>query len=257
MTTYRITNWDKTYENNRSRELKEAAWFPCPNVFDGDGYCYMIDGKDGPAAYAGWILILAVASRCKPRGVLTQTTGQPHTAQTIATKVRVAVRVIEIAISRSLHTAWLEEVPHDGAVSSQASAAQVRSLPRERKGKEENTAPPPPSPCISPREGGDPDGGGAGGEVVRVTPRQAEMYRLIVDTPSWTVQNGVPGPWIDQVTARQLACLPTTTPALIAHAVKEARQKRNTLDNPAGLVVKRLRHPDPGLLEALAAQESQ
>jgi len=120
MTTYRITDWDTKFENNRSRELKRADWFPCPNSYDGDGYCAMIDGPDGPIAYCGWILLCGVASRCKPRGILMQTTGKPHTAETIAAKTRVPVRVIEIAITRALAEGWI--IPHEGAVISHPPA---------------------------------------------------------------------------------------------------------------------------------------
>lgn len=147
---YRIANWNTKYENNRSREVKDAQWFPCPNVFDGDGYCYMVAGKDGPLAYCGWILLCGVASRCNPRGVLIQTTGHPHTPETIAAKTRVPVRVIELAIDRALHTKWLE--PHEGAIpsqegagSSQEGATGVRKIAipsarTERNGTEENGA---------------------------------------------------------------------------------------------------------------------
>jgi len=113
---YRVANWSTEYENNRSREIKDAAWVPVPNNFDGDGYIFMVSGSDGPAAYAGWIGILLVASRCRPRGDLIQTTGQPHTPASIAAKCRLPVECIELACKRSTEVGWL--VPVDGGVSS-------------------------------------------------------------------------------------------------------------------------------------------
>lgn len=252
MTTYRIANWETKYENNRSRELKEAAWFPCPNVFDGDGYCTMIEGPDGPIAYCGWILLVGVASRCQPRGTLIQTTGHPHTPTSIAFKTRVPVTVIDLAINRGLHTKWLEEVPHASATSSHPPATEVRPLPREEERKGNTPSPPPLSTNTTARENPPKDGGDGGG-VIELTVSQVALYRTILAKPAWMGQDDA---WIDAVTARTLACLPTTTPALIAHAVKEARAKRKTLTNPAGLVVKRLRNPDPGVLQSISAQES-
>lgn len=106
------------------------------------------------------------------------------------------------------------------------------------------------------RNGG--GGGGFGVEVqekgatVSLTPRQVELYRMIQPRPSWMPTGKG---WLDKVTCRRLACLKTTCPLLIADALAEAKDKRNTANNPAGIVFDRLNDPDPGLLEALSAQE--
>lgn len=90
-----------------------------------------------------------------------------------------------------------------------------------------------------------------GRSIPTLTAPQAEMYRQIIVPP----QGIADGDWVDRVVARDLACLPTTTPALIAHVRRGARAKG--INRPAAYVVSKLRSPDSGLLEALAAQEAQ
>ena len=47
MRIYKISGWDKHFENNRTRELKFLSWVPFPNKHDGDGYTELMDHKDG------------------------------------------------------------------------------------------------------------------------------------------------------------------------------------------------------------------
>lgn len=89
-------------------------------------------------------------------------------------------------------------------------------------------------------------------DVVTLKPAQVELYRVLVQRPEWLDTDT----WIDPVAARDIVRLPTTTMRLIQDAIAKARKaKRTGLRNPAGLAIKLLRSPDPGLLEALAAQE--
>lgn len=256
MTVYRIANWNTRYENNRSRELKDAAWFPCPNVFDGDGYCYMIDGKDGPLAYCGWILLCGVASRCTPRGILVQTTGHPHTADTIAAKTRVPAKVIRLAIDRALHTKWLE--PHEGAAIPHVGATTPHEIARwVREGA-----------GFSARTEGEGNGtewesvaaaAGTGDEVQEkggtqhgMTAEQHAVYTRIVARPLWLPQDR---DWIEPTTARGLALRDTSTPAHVAYWLDRARARRKEARdvNLAGYVIGKLEKPDLALVESLAS----
>lgn len=145
MKFYRVANWSKDYENNRSREIKSAGWVPVPNGFDGDGYINLVDGPDGPLAYAGWICILLVASRCEVRGDLIQTTGKPHTPASIASKCRLPVGCIAIAIERTLANEWLLLVDESGV---------ARPVPHAADGLVVTPPHPPAEMCDSFRENG-------------------------------------------------------------------------------------------------------
>ena len=74
----RVRNWGELYENNRSRELARTNWFPAPNDLSANGYVELVSHVDGAAHLGVWIGLLMVASRAKPRGLLTREDGRPH-----------------------------------------------------------------------------------------------------------------------------------------------------------------------------------
>ena len=45
----RVKDWNKHYENNRSRVLKKLDWLPIPNRLDNEGYIELICHPSGPA----------------------------------------------------------------------------------------------------------------------------------------------------------------------------------------------------------------
>lgn len=137
MSTFRIRNWESTYENNRTRELVEMRWVPIPNRQDSDGYTMLIEKKNGPAIFGAWIAILQVASRCKVRGTLTRDGEIPHSAASLARMTRFPVQLIEESLFVLVNECkWLEiidmqegatiphpdaGIPHGDATIPQAS----------------------------------------------------------------------------------------------------------------------------------------
>ncbi len=107
---YKIKNWEELYENNRSRKVKDLQWVPTPNRHDGDGFIYIMSLPDASEVYAGWMLILQVASRCHPRGTLVRGNGTPHTAASLAAKTRGRVEWFEKALAALLddEVGWLK-----------------------------------------------------------------------------------------------------------------------------------------------------
>ena len=63
-----IKNWDKIYENNRTRELKGLRWIPIPIKLAGDGYTNILDKPNGEALFGAWIACVEVAGTCVPKG---------------------------------------------------------------------------------------------------------------------------------------------------------------------------------------------
>lgn len=111
MKAYRIRDWKKHFENNRTRELKKMDWVPVPNKHDGEGYLTIMGEKDGMIIYAAWHLILQVASKCEPRGTLLRDSGTPHTARSIALKTGCRdENAIQLALDfcSSPQVAWIE-----------------------------------------------------------------------------------------------------------------------------------------------------
>lgn len=169
---YRIAGWADRFENNRTREMKSMAWLPLPNQLDGDGYTELLDHDNGAAHYAAWVCLLAIASRCDPRGTLLRDCrtlprdaavtpqegaehelGQrrPHDARSLSRMSRIPVEVYEEAIPRLIAIGWLEvdasprqdvtPIPREGAGLAQEGAGLAHPAAKkgtERNGREQN-----------------------------------------------------------------------------------------------------------------------
>lgn len=166
---WRIKDWNEHYENAASRQVTRAAWAPVKNKQDGDSYLALLDHDNGPAHYGCFIAIVLLASKCSPRGTLVQSTGVPHTAETISKKTHMPARLVEDTLQRCSNAtvAWVEwvedgvgskdlfgtepagpvpggRVPVDGQLSADYQPTKTPS-PRNGKGKEDPhlTSPPP------------------------------------------------------------------------------------------------------------------
>ena len=127
MWLYRVTDWDAHFENNRSRDIQDLTWVPFPNKHDGDGYTELIDHPDGPSHFAAWVLIVQVASRCRPRGTLLRSAGLPHDSQSLSRMTRMKPAIFDKALPRLVEIGWLERTPHLGAVKPQAPAVELQA----------------------------------------------------------------------------------------------------------------------------------
>lgn len=141
---YSIRNWDDYYENNRSRAITDLRWIPVPNRHDGATFSMIMTHPDGAIIFSAWILMLQIASRCKPRGVLIRGDGQPHNVTSMSAKCRCPDVWFKTAISYlETHTDWLEykEVEPQTSVGRHPTDAQVplnRIERTEWKGMEGN-----------------------------------------------------------------------------------------------------------------------
>jgi uncharacterized phage protein (TIGR02220 family) len=112
MTAYSIVNWDRLFENNRTRELKKLDWVPIPNKHDGDGFTELMDRPNGVAIFGAWVLILQLASKCNPRGCLYRQNPaspcEPHTAASISRITRCPEKIITDALSVLVTIGWIE-----------------------------------------------------------------------------------------------------------------------------------------------------
>jgi hypothetical protein len=175
---YRILDWEKIYENNRSRTVKDLAWVAIPNRHDGEGYSMIMAHPKAAEIFAAWILMLQVASRCQPRGSLVRDNGRPHTPQSLALKTRAKAEwfVTALQVLSSDEIGWIEceempenigDAPHCHPPVSVPTAA-CQSGDEEQNGMEWNgtglnTPQSPPPPCsTAPSLGRPADEGGRG-----------------------------------------------------------------------------------------------
>ena len=132
---YRIRNWDRNFENNRTRELKNMTFVPIPNDLGSDGYVELVSHQDGPGHFAVWITLVQIASKCDPRGTLLRSNRHPHAQASLARISRLPEPLVSTAIKRLLTIGWLEVVSLDDATGSTTSHLGARK-PHDRALKE-------------------------------------------------------------------------------------------------------------------------
>ena len=125
MTYYRIRDWQRHFENNRTRDMEKMRWVPVPNKHDGEGFQRIMQEKDGIIIYGCWHLILQVASKLRERGTLLRDDGTPITADTLALKTgwrrpQDFQRTLDFCSSGEM--AWIERLSKEGAENPQAPA---------------------------------------------------------------------------------------------------------------------------------------
>ena len=115
MKVYRIVDWEKNYECNRTREVKEVRWIPVPVKQDGYGYC-VLTATNGAARLGAWLAILQTAAKSQVRGTLLRDGRHAHTAESIALKARISAKDVEDAINVCLghDVGWIEVIDIEG-----------------------------------------------------------------------------------------------------------------------------------------------
>jgi len=140
---WRIRNWDEIFENSQSRKYATISWVPIPNKHDSDGYTQLLEHDHGVQHYGAWIALVQVASRCRPRGLLTRGEGRPHDAQSLARITRIGAHVFAEAIPRFLseEIGWLENVDGSDASGSVPVACYPEQNRKEQKRTEKKFRP--------------------------------------------------------------------------------------------------------------------
>lgn len=133
---YRVLNWERVFENNKSRE-RDACSFVCvPNKQHGMSFSRIMAEPDGGAIYGIWCLILGACSQQKkPRaGWLTEDghqTGTPWAPSDLALKFRrpeaEITRALDFLCSPKI--GWMEGEKTSQDVDSKPSKNSARSVP--------------------------------------------------------------------------------------------------------------------------------
>ncbi len=145
MDLYKIADWNKHYENHRTRDLKHLDWIRIPTKMDGDGYTELLDHPDGAAHLGAWLAILLIASRCEPRGTLVRSNGLPHDPVSMSRISRVDPAIFRETLARLYIIGWIECIPNDcnnpaqsraNPAQSRADVAESRARGEEKRGEE-------------------------------------------------------------------------------------------------------------------------
>lgn len=140
MKIYKISKWNETYENNRSRTVKDLSWVAIPNRHDGENFSSIMAHKDGAVIFSAFVLMVQVASRCQQRGTLMRDNGKPHTPATLATKTRAPEKWFVLAIEYLIkETDWIEveDFAEDCQPPDSVTAPPCQSGDEERRERRE------------------------------------------------------------------------------------------------------------------------
>ena len=129
MPPYRIVEWEKHYETSETKrgKIKRMSWVAFTNKHDGEGLARLMAHKRRGVEYFGaFILMVEVASKCEPRGLLVRDDGTPHTPESLSAKTRAASQSFKSAIPKLIDAGWIEDLA--GQEDAETSGA-VRSRP--------------------------------------------------------------------------------------------------------------------------------
>ncbi len=173
--TYRIKDWDDTFEDFRSRAVKDLHWVPFPIRQDSEAFLTLLGSPEGREAYAVFITLVQIAARCPVRGRLEDEKGD-LTPQRISLRLRIPVPVVQAAIDllRSPEIGWL--VPCGGGPDRCVDAPERRA-----QGTKDDSTP-----------------GAAPSAPVTVPPvsrqRASTEHRSTIDNASTGYRRGIDGP---------------------------------------------------------------
>jgi hypothetical protein len=139
---YQIKDWDKYYENDRSRQRDKCSFVCIPNKQDGMGLTHILCEKDGTAILGVFLLIVEACSRHpRPRqGWLTDDgdqMGRPWLLSEMAIRWRRTEKEIERALQVLTETrvGWLSP-PTNHQVTADSPPDNQEGKGKEEKGME-------------------------------------------------------------------------------------------------------------------------
>lgn len=108
---YRIVDWDRNFENAKSRGINHLSWCPITNKQDGLGYSRLMAHKDAAAIYGAFVAVVLRASRQpSPRqGYLTDT-GYPDGVSLSSADLSMITKVPEEYIATMLDVCSSEDI---------------------------------------------------------------------------------------------------------------------------------------------------
>lgn len=138
---YRVRDWDKHFENHRTRDLEYVRWLSVPNKQHGMGFTRIMAQADGRSIFGVWYLIIEACSQQRaPRlGWLTEdgrADGTPWTVEDMAERWRCLpaeiARALDVLCSPRI--GWIETVENSELESSldNGSADDVENSDSEK-----------------------------------------------------------------------------------------------------------------------------
>jgi hypothetical protein len=134
--SYAIRNWNKYFENNESRKIRNLTWIPMVNKHDGRGYRRVAALPNSVQVFCAWNLIVQVASKMPTRGVLLDEDGA-LTAADLAAKTGYPEAIFTAAFLALIkpEIRWLEEIESELPGESPGTSRNILLQGNRREGK--------------------------------------------------------------------------------------------------------------------------
>lgn len=228
----KIKAWQRVFENNRTRELDAPRYVCWPTKQDSEGFCELARTAEGTVALGVFGVLVQWASRAPVRGVLADERGEMN-AERYAKRYGLPVADAQVAFATLVAVGWLEtddELPTDCRSGADVvpidcrPPADVVPKDRSRRGQEGRG-----------QEQEQDASGGAAPDAASLD----EWAKSKAKRPDWLPDGK---PWITAATWLKLAAdRPTLTADELAAILREAREGRHTLMNPAAFVIARIK----------------
>lgn len=109
-----IHDWERTFEDHRTKEIKRLTWIPIP-IKQGTGYCRLMRHPRGLEFYGAFVALIQVAASCPKRGTLCRADGSEYSVDDLADLTRINTKTLQEAIDfLEQEIGWLEnKIPRD------------------------------------------------------------------------------------------------------------------------------------------------
>lgn len=221
---YAIKDWNKVFEDYRSREVEELEFVKLPVRRESEVAQKLRKTADGLIAFAVFIMLVQWAARNPTRGVLRDARG-PITPERFADRYGTPIKIVRKAFETlaAPECGWLE-ITDDAPTQHRPSIEPMQPAPSPTPSPAAATNTPPTTTT---------DGAAAAADSLR------EWAAEQAKRPEWLPAGK---PWISTQAwlATAQAC-PHVTRGEFEAIIREARQSRSTLTNPAGFVLAKLK----------------
>lgn len=105
---YAIKDWNKVFENYRSREIDELNYVSWPVRRNSDAFMFLLSEPGGLEAFGIFAILVQIAARCSPRGTLADDKGDwtpARVAKRVGSDMALVERGFQLLASKDV--AWL------------------------------------------------------------------------------------------------------------------------------------------------------
>ena len=140
MRLLKIRNWEKHYENARTLQYKTLTHVLIPNNTNNGGLLELLMKEEGLESFGIFILLVELASTCKPRGELWKNSDTPYDVKSLSMTLRIDCDKMGKAIQDLLNkpVEWLESVQVEDSECTDDVQDKSSKLSKDKLSKDKN-----------------------------------------------------------------------------------------------------------------------